>query len=262
MILKRLAGEFLDFDSVGTPHPANGLPRAERKLRTSSAQLLYRLKEAGYTGGYNILKAFVQHVRPTPTPVFLPLHFAPGQAAQVDWGSAGFLPAGQTRRQLSYFVMVLCYSRKLYVEFTLAQTQEHFLACHQRAFEHLNGVPAEIMLDNCKTAILSHPLGQPAVPHPRYLDFAQHYGFTIKACGPRKAHEKGRVEKAVHYVKQSFLAGLQLSSLEAINAAARRWMDEVANVRVHGETRQQDLLELDLPAPDLSFYQSEEGGAS
>lgn len=202
----------------------------------SAAQLLHRLKEAGYTGGYSILKAFVQRVRPAPAPAFLTLHFAPGQSAQVDWGDAGFLPVGHTRRRLSFFVMVLCYSRRMYVEFTLAQTQEHFLAAHQRAFEYFLGVVREIMVDNCKTAILSHPVGQPAVPHPRYLDFARHYGFTIKACGPRKAHEKGRVEKGVHYVKQNFLAGLQLSSLEAINAAARRWLDEVANVRVHGET--------------------------
>jgi len=204
----------------------------------TAAQLLHRLRESGYTGGYSILKAFVQHVRPSPAPAFLTLHFAPGQSAQVDWGSAGFLPVGHTQRRLSFFIMVLCYSRKLYVEFTLGQTQEHFLACHQQAFEYFNGLTAEVIVDNCKTAILSHPVGQSAVPHPRYLDFARHYGFAIKACGPRKAHEKGRVEKAVHYVKQNFLAGLQLSSLEAINAAARRWMDEVANVRVHGETHQ------------------------
>jgi transposase len=129
----------------------------------TAAQLLHRLRESGYTGGYSILKAFVQHVRPAPAPAFLTLHFAPGQSAQVDWGSAGFLPVGNTRRQLSFFVMVLCYSRKLYVEFTLAQTQEHFLACHQQAFEYFNGVTAEVIVDNCKTAILSHPIGQPAV---------------------------------------------------------------------------------------------------
>jgi transposase len=204
----------------------------------TAVQLLHRLKEAGYDGGYSILKDYVHHIRPSPAPAFLTLRFAPGQAAQVDWGSAGFLPVGNTRRRLSFFVMVLCYSRRMYVEFTLAQTQEHFLACHQQAFEYFHGVTSEMIVDNCKTAILSHPLGQPAVPHPRYLDFARHYGFTIKACGPRKAHEKGRVEKGVHYVKQNFLAGLQLSSLEAINAAARRWLDEVANVRVHGETHQ------------------------
>jgi hypothetical protein len=146
--------------------------------------------------------------------------------------------------------MVLGYSRRLYVEFTLAQTQEHFLAAHQHAFEYFQGVVHEVIVDNCKTAILSHPIGQPAVPHPRYLDFARHYGFVIKACGPHQAHEKGRVEKAVHYVKQNFLAGLQLSSLEAVNAAARRWLDEVANVRVHGETHQtpQTLFAAEQPA--------------
>jgi transposase len=216
----------------------------------TAVQLLHRLKEAGYDGGYSILKAFVQQVRPAPTPAFLTLHFAPGQSAQVDWGDAGFVPVGHTRRRLSFFVMVLCYSRRLYVEFTLAQTQEHFLAAHQHAFEYFQGVVHEVIVDNCKTAILSHPIGQPAVPHPRYLDFARHYGFAIKACGPKKAHEKGRVEKAVHYVRQSFLAGLQLAGLEAINAAARRWLDEVANVRVHGETHQtpQELFASEHPS--------------
>ena len=215
----------------------------------TAQQLLQRLKEGGYTGGYSILKEFVHQVRPAAAPAFLTLHFAPGQSAQVDWGDAGVLPVGNTRRRLSFFVMVLCYSRRMYVEFTLAQTQEHFLACHQQAFEYFHGVTAEVMVDNCKTAVLSHPYGQPAVPHPRYLDFARHYGFTIKACGPKKPHEKGRVEKSVHYVKQNFLAGLQLSSLEAINAAARRWLDEVANVRVHGETHKtpQELFLAEQP---------------
>jgi len=204
----------------------------------SAQQVFQRLQALGYTGGYSILKHYVRQVRPTTEPAFLTLQFAPGQTAQVDWGSAGWLNVGRTRRRLSFFVLVLCHSRQLYVEFTLAQTQEHFLACHQHAFEYLNGVSCEIMVDNCKTAVLSHPMGQPAVFHPRYLDFARHYGFTIKACGPRRANEKGRVEKAVHYVKQNFLAGLELASLEALNAAVRRWLDEVANVRVHGETHQ------------------------
>jgi transposase len=201
-------------------------------------QLLQRLRDSGYTGGYSILKAYVRQVRPPQQPAFLTLQFAPGQCAQVDWGSAGFLPVGNTRRRLSFFVMVLCYSRRMYVEFTLAQTQEHFLACHQHAWEYFNGVVAEVMVDNCKTAVRSHPLGLPAVLHPRYRDFAQHYGFEVKACGVRKPNQKGRVEKAVGYVKHNFLAGLEPASLEALNAAARLWLDQVANVRVHGETHQ------------------------
>ncbi len=89
----------------------------------------------------------------------------------------------------------------------------------------------------------------PAALHPRYLDFARHYGFTVKACGPYKPHEKGRVENAVGYFKKNFRAGLQLSGLDALNAAARQWLDQVANVRVHGETRQkpQDLFEQEKP---------------
>jgi len=213
----------------------------------TAQQLLQRLREAGYTGGYTILKDYVRAVRPPRQPAFLTLHFAPGQCAQADWGSAGFLPVGGTRRRLSFFIMVLCYSRRMYVEFTLAQTQEHFLACHQHAFEYFNSVPAEVMVDNCKTAVLSHPFGCPAVLHPRYLDFARHYGFAVKACGPFKPHEKGRVENGVGYFKKNFLAGLSLSSLDALNAAARQWLDQVANVRVHGETHQkpQDLFELE-----------------
>ena len=215
----------------------------------TAQQLLQRLRESGYNGGYSILKEYVRTVRPPHQPAFLKLHFAPGQCAQVDWGSAGFLPVGNTRRRLSFFVMVLCYSRRLYVEFTLAQTQEHFLACHQHAFEYFNSVAAEVMVDNCKTAVLSHPLGAPAVLHPRYLDFARHYGFAVKACGPYKPHEKGRVENGVGYFKKNFLAGLQLSSLDALNAAVRQWLDQVANVRVHGETHQkpQDLFQLEKP---------------
>ncbi len=215
----------------------------------TAQQLLQRLREAGYTGGYSILKDYVRTVRPPRQPAFLTLQFAPGQCAQVDWGSAGFLPVGSTRRRLSFFVMVLCYSRRMYVEFALAQTQEHFLAGHQHAFEYFGGVPAEMMVDNCKTAVLSHPLGAPAVLHPRYLDFARHYGFAVKACGPCKPHEKGRVENGVGYFKKNFLAGLPLSSLDALNAAARQWLDQVANVRVHGETHQkpQDLFALEKP---------------
>jgi transposase len=86
----------------------------------------------------------------------------------------------------------------MFVEFTLAQTQEHFRAGHPHAFEYFGGVSAEVMVDHGKTAGLSHPLGQPAGFHPRYRDFAQHDGFTSKAGGARKPHEQGRVEKAAH----------------------------------------------------------------
>jgi len=203
----------------------------------SAVQLLHKLREAGYTGGYSILKKRVMQLRPPRQEAYLSLAFEPGECAQVDWGCAGTLPVGNANRRLSFFAMVLCYSRKLYVEFTLLERQEQFLACHHNAFLYFGGVPRRVMVDNLRSAVLSHPAGQPAVYHPRYLDFAAHYGFQIRACNVRAANEKGRVENAVGYVKKNFLSGLQLSSLAAVQTAAKRWLDEVANRRVHATTR-------------------------
>lgn len=94
------------------------------KYPYSAAQIWQRLKEQGFDGGYSIVKAYVRRVRPTRQPAFLKLAFAPGECAQVDWGSFGSVPVGQTTRRLSFFVMVLCYCRLMYVEFTVSQTME------------------------------------------------------------------------------------------------------------------------------------------
>jgi hypothetical protein len=149
----------------------------------------------------------------------------------------GAVPVGQTQRRLSFFVMVLCYSRMLYVEFTVSQTMEHFLACHQHAFEFFGGIPHKIMVDHLKSAVLTRALGEAPVFNPKYLDFATHYGFTIAPCNVGKGNEKGRVENAVGYVKKNFLAGLEIPDFGALNPAARQWLDTVANARVHGETK-------------------------
>jgi transposase/DUF971 family protein len=204
----------------------------------SARQLLQQLREQGYAGGYSILKEFVRKVRPGRPQAFLTLRFAPGECAQIDWGYAGPFMVGATRRRLSFLVAVLCHSRALHVEFALSETLEQFLAIQQNAFRAWGGAPRKLMVDNLKSAVLSHPRGQPAVYNPRYLDFAAHYGCELRACNVRAAHEKGRVENGVGYVKKNFLAGLDLSgSLAGLNALARRWLDEVANVRNHGETR-------------------------
>jgi transposase len=202
----------------------------------TAQQILQQLRHQGYTGGYSILKEFVRQVRPVRKPAHLMLEFAPGDCAQVDWGSFGSVPVGSTHRRLSFFVMVLCYSRMLYLEFTLSESMEQFLACHRHAFEFFQSVPARVMIDNLKVGVLSHPFGQRPVFHPRYLDLAAHYGFEPVACNVRRANEKGRVENGVGYVKKNFLAGLDIASFAAINPAAHTWRDTVANVRVHGET--------------------------
>jgi len=202
----------------------------------TSSQIHSRIKEEGYSGGYSILGAYVAQVRPRTRQAFLKLQFAPGQAAQIDWGSGGLIQIGNTRCRLSFFVMVLCHSRRMYVEFTLRETQEHFLSAHRNAFHFFGGVPNELIVDNCKVAVLEHQRGLPPIFNPRYLDFARHHGCQPRACNPLSPNEKGRVERAVGYVKRNFLAGRDLGSLDAINAAARLWMGTVANARKHGET--------------------------
>jgi transposase len=211
--------------------------------RYSAQQVFQRLREeAGYSGGISIVKDYVRQVRPPRTPAFLTLAFAPGECAQVDWGSWDSVPVGETRRRLSLFVMVLCYSRLLYVEFTLSQTMEQFLACHQNAFAFFgNRVPQKVMVDNLKSAVLRRISGAAPVFNPRYLDFAQHCGFRIVACNPGKGNEKGRVESGVGYVKKNFLNGLDITDFSALNPAARVWLDTIANVRMHGETHQRPV---------------------
>jgi hypothetical protein len=110
-------------------------------------------------------------------------------------------------------------------------------------------VPKKIMVDNLKSAVLRRVLGRPPVFNPRYLDFAHHYGFTIAPCNVGRGNEKGRVENAVGYVKKNFLAGLEIPDFAALGPAARNWLETVANVRLHGETRQKpvELFEAERP---------------
>ena len=149
----------------------------------TATQIFLRLRESGYQGGISIVKDYVHQVRPPLTPAFLTMHFGPGEAAQVDWGQFGSINVGNTRRQLSFFAMVLCHSRMLYVQFTVCQTMEHFLACHVNAFNFFGGVPGKCMVDNLKSAVIQRVVGESPVLNPRYKDFADHYGFAIAPCG-------------------------------------------------------------------------------
>lgn len=213
------------------------IARMLEKHAYSATQVFQHLQEQKYTGSYNTVKRYVRKIRPKRSPAFFKLAFAPGECAQVDWGSFGSVNVGETRRRLSFFVMVLCYSRLMYVEFTVSQTMEHWLACHQHAFEYFNGVPGRIMVDNLKSAVLRRIVGQAPVFNPKYLDFSRHYGFGITACNVRKGNEKGIVESGVGYVKKNLLAGLDILDFSHINPACWQWLDGIANERIHGETK-------------------------
>lgn len=203
----------------------------------TATQVFQQLQELDYEGSYSTVKKYVQKIRPKRSPAFLKLAFAPGECAQVDWGSFGSVNVGNTRRRLSFFVMVLCYSRLMYVEFTVSQTMEHWLSCHQHAFEFFGAVPGRIMVDNLKSAVLRRIIGQAPVFNQKYLDFSSHYDFSISACNVGKGNEKGIVERGVGYIKKNLLKGLDIQDFSHLNPACKVWLDTIANIRIHGETR-------------------------
>ena len=213
-------------------------------------QIFERLRsEHGYTGSRSILHDFIATVRPVRHQAYLKLAFEPGDCMQIDWATHGLMRIGDCTRKLHYFAAVLCYSRLLFVEFFLSQSMECFLAANRHALEYYGASPRRTMHDNLKTAVLERLPGCAPVFNPRYLDFAAHYGFKPVACNVGRGNEKGRVENSIAYIQKNFLNGLQISSLEALNAQARRWMEQVANVRVHRETgkRPCDAFEQEKP---------------
>ena len=132
----------------------------------------------------------MHRIRPRQPPAFLKLDFAAGECAQVDWGVYGTINVGSTRHRLSFFLMVLCYSRLMYLEFTVSQQMEFFLACHEHAFAAFGGCPSRIMVDNLKSAVLQRLVGAAPVFNPKYLDFSRHWGFEISPCNVRSGNEK------------------------------------------------------------------------
>lgn len=227
----------------------NEIIRMLEKHPYTATQIYQQIQANGFDGGSTIVEDYVRKIRPPKTKPYLKLVFAPGECAQVDWGSYGTVTAGATTRRLSFFVMVLCHSRLMYVEFTVLQTMEHWLGCHQNAFEFFGAVPQKIMVDNLKSAVLKRIIGHAPVFNPKYVDFADHYGFTIVPCNVGKGNEKGIVENAVGYVKKNLLNGLVIPDFKVMGPVAKHWLDTIANERTHGQTGQKptDMFSKEKP---------------
>jgi len=207
----------------------------------SADKLLQEIRGRGYVGGHSILREYLQTLRPARAPKsFLRLETQPGEFAQVDWAHCGSIQIGNAKRKLSCFVMVLSWSRMIYIEFTLSQTVEDFMAAHVHAFEFFGGIPHKINYDNLKSVVLSR-IGKDIRCQPRFLDFAGFYLFDPVPCNVRAGWEKGKVERAIGYVRSAFLAGRPLASFAQLQKDAVDWMGSAANVRVHATTRERPV---------------------
>jgi transposase len=172
--------------------------------RLRATRLLQMIQPRGYSGSIWPLRRFLRQVRPVGSrEAFFRLSTLPGEQGQVDWASFGTIPIGNTRRALSCFVMVLSWCRAIFARFVLDQTLESFLRCHVAAFEAFEGVPRGLLYDNLKTAVLER-IGDVIRFHPRLLELAGHYHFAPRPVAPARGNEKGRVERAIRYLGDSF----------------------------------------------------------
>jgi len=198
--------------------------------RLRATRLYEMIKERGYTGSVIQLRRVVARVRPTTREAFFRLSTLPGEQAQADWASFGELRIGRARRRLSCFVMTLSYSRALYLEFFLDQSLENLLRGHVNAFNEWGAVPRAVIYDNLRSVVLERR-GDAVHFHPRLLELCAHYHFAPRPCRPARGNEKGRVERAIQYIRHSFFAARSFSDLEDLNLKARIWRDEIAHQR-------------------------------
>src|SRR6266536_646043 len=202
----------------------------EQHPRLRATRLYQMIRDRGYSGSVEQLRRVVARLRPQPHEAFLRLQVFPAEQAQVDWAYFGSVMVGRAKRQLSCFVMTLSWSRALYLEFFFDQTTENFLRGHVRAFQDWSGAPRVILYDNLKSAVLERR-GDQIHFTPRLLELAAHYHFAPRPCQVRAGNQKGRVERAIRYVRDSFWAGRVFTTLAECNRQAWLWRDQVAHQR-------------------------------
>jgi transposase len=230
----------------------------EKDPSVPAAVIEQKLRTLGYRGGHTILRDYVHTVRPQlkPNRAFLRMEPPPGERFEVDWAHFGTLDYQGDKRKLYAFALVEAHSRMLYLEFTHSQTFETFVRCHVHAFTALGGVAREIAYDNLATAVAEHD-GRLVRFLPRFLAFAREYGFYPKACNVAAGWEKGKVERAIGYARQSFWPLREFTDLHDVNRQARQWLAEIANPRQHRETRQRPIDRLQAkalrPLPVIPF---------
>jgi transposase len=196
----------------------------------------------GYTGGVAVVRRYLRKARPARGRVYQEVHYEAAQAMQVDWGECGCVHVGATTRKVSVFVAVLCYSRLMFIEFTLSQRKAEFYRSLVYALEFFGGSPRAVIFDNLKAAVLNGA-GRSACFHPEFLALCGYFCLQPIACQRRDPESKGIVEAGVRYVKHNALAGRagELTRFEDYLAFAPQWRDQVANVRKHETTRERPV---------------------
>jgi len=215
-----------------------------KKYPTLRASRLYHMvRERGYPGAPDHFRAIVAQLRPRPeAEAYLRLRTLPGEQAQADWAHFGKLTIGRAVRPLMAFVMVLSYSRHQFLRFYLGASMGYFIRGHVEAFAAFDAVPRVVLYDNLKSAVLER-VGDAIRFHPTLLELAAHYRYEPRPVAPARGNEKGRVERAIRFVRDAFFAARTFRNLDDLNAQAAAWCEDAAAQRLCPPERTRSVRE-------------------
>ena len=205
----------------------------------------------GYQGGYETVKRFVRKVKKKRDRIaYIRFETIPGLQAQMDFGDFKVVNPDGSETTIYAFVIVLGFSRHMYVEFIDKCTMTPFLDCHCNAFGYFGGVPGEILYDNMKNVVVRRNVGHVQF-NDTIVDFGAHYGFKPVACPPYSPWYKGKVERPIDYIRERFWRGYNYTTTEQLNKDVIEWLDTVASPRVHGTTKQKVCERFTTEKPHL-----------
>lgn len=211
-----------------------------------ASRLYNMVRERGYAGGPDHFRHSIALLRPKPAAeAYLRLRALPAENAQIDWGHFGYMTIGKAKRPLMAFVMVLSYSRKIFLRFYLNQQMANFMRGHEAAFEEWNGIPRVLLYDNLTSMVLERQ-GDAIRFNPQMLAFAAHYRFEPRPVAVARGNEKGRVERSIRYVRDNFFAARVYKDLDDLNHQAANWCHEQASFRKCPENKSLTVAEVFL----------------
>jgi transposase len=215
----------------------------EKYPKLTGSRLHEMVKERGYPGSVHHFRDMLARHRPRPAAeAYLRLKTLKGEQAQVDWACFGQIKVGNAERPLYGFVMVLSWSRQIFLRFYTGLLTANFLQGHVDAFLEWNGVPRELLYDNLKSAVLER-VGDAIRFNPRLLDFAAYYRFAPRPVAVARGNQKGRVERAIQYIRHSFFAARRWDDLDDLNNQAAVWCKSTAGARQCAEDREMTVGE-------------------
>lgn len=247
--------------SILDPFKAGVQKLLEKTPALSAVRVREEIEKKGYAGEITLIRNYLREIRPCGSRVYQEVEYAPAQAMQVDWGYCGLARVGEIYRKVWVFVAVLCFSRLIYIAFTLSQSKQTFYRGISRALQRFQGCPLWIIVDNLKAAVLRGS-GRNAVFHPEFEALCAHYArMKPVACEKADPETKGVVEAGVGYVKKNALAGRseELVAFEDYLRLAPYWQEKIANVRIHDTTRERPIDRFEKerahlrPLPELPY---------